>query len=189
MTNFLNLINSAAFNALDGQTRASFRALAEEKDIPALGKAAGRIADFFGADGKFEHLMGKKTGTRDTLEQKLVLKFHKNLQLLVKKSWVEKYDEALKEQVLGRLEKFCALFSREDYVAAYKDFLEVLSDTVYLMFGQQAKKDDFAEYAMRIDPEFGLFWLYVRCLGVDTPDSCERCRIMILLGIVFLANY
>jgi hypothetical protein len=197
MVKFLNLIKTSVFDVLDKSAIDAFRTLAESKEIAETGKAASVIADFFGANGKFERLTCRKESERDVLEQKLVEKFHKNLQLLIKKSWVEKYDEALKEQVLCRLEKFCVQFSRKDYAAAYKDFLVVLTDTVYLMFGQQSKRDDFAEYAMRIDPEFGLFWLYVKCLdsaahadrSVEERNFNERCRIIILLGIVFLANY
>jgi hypothetical protein len=72
--------------------------------------------------------------------------------------------------------------------------MEIIRDTVYLMFGLQAKKDDFSEYAMRIDPDFGIFWQYVETLAEkDRPlkekKACEVCRIMLLLGMVFLANY
>ena len=57
------------------------------------------------------------------------------------------------------------------------------------MFGAQTKSDDFAEYALRIDPEFGVFWLYIKNL----PESCDwtdkKFRIVMLLGMYFLANY
>jgi hypothetical protein len=188
MANFLNVIENPAFSLVDEKIIAAFRTLGESADFSAVCKAAAVIADNFGPRGAFGKLVGQDGASRE-VEEKLVAKFHKNLQLLIKKSWVEKYDEALKEQVLFRLEKFCGLFSARNYTAAYRDFLEVLTDTVYLMFGQQAKKDDFAEYAMRIDPEFGLFWLYVKCLAADTPSGNDRYRIMILLGIIFLANY
>ncbi|GMO51104.1 MAG: hypothetical protein Pg6C_15600 [Treponemataceae bacterium] len=154
-----------------------------------LEESACVIADVFGAEGGFAVLFEKSDSQRGEVERKLIGKFHKNLQLLIKKSWVEKYDEALKEQVLCRLEKFQGLVEKSDYSGAYKDFLEVLTDTVYLMFGAQSKKEDFTEYALRIDPEFGVFWLYVKALASDGPGDNERCRVMLLLGMVFLANY
>jgi hypothetical protein len=163
--------------------------LAGDSSSKATETAACLLAGLFGDDGTFPQLLIKKNAARDAVEQKFISKFHKNLQLLIKKSWVEKYDEALKEQVLCRLENFCAKIAQADYVGAYKEFREVLADTVYLMFGAQSKKDEFAEYAMRIDPEFGIFWLYVKALAANTVNDNEKCRILLLLGSVFLANY
>jgi hypothetical protein len=163
--------------------------LADSSSGQNLEKSACLIADVFGAGGKFSGFITEKNPQRDALEERLVEKFHKNLRLLIKKSWVEKYDEALKEQVLCRLEKFYNQIEQCDYSGAYAVFLEVITDTVYLMFGPQSKKDDFTEYAMRIDPEFGIFWLYVKALAADSTGDNERCRLMLLLGIVFLANY
>jgi hypothetical protein len=72
--------------------------------------------------------------------------------------------------------------------------MEVLNDTVYLLFGPQSKNPDFSEYALRIDPEFGIFWQYIRILtahrkGSDSPDQGAKCRILLLLGMFFLENY
>ena len=60
---------------------------------------------------------------------------------------------------------------------------------VYLMFGSQAKSKDFAEYALRIDPEFGIFWWYVSSIPKDAEWESEKNRVVILLGMYFLANY
>mgnify|MGYP003299884272 CR=1 FL=1 len=79
--------------------------------------------------------------------------------------------------------------SAGDYASCYKDFISVLVDVVYLMFGSQAKKEDFAEYALRIDPEFGIFWWYLHSLPKERAWGNEKCRIVILLGMYFLANY
>jgi hypothetical protein len=72
--------------------------------------------------------------------------------------------------------------------------MEVLKDTVYLMFGPQAQQEDFGEYAMRIDPDFGVFWRYIKALSTHTQAARElwtgeECRVLILLGMFFLANY
>jgi hypothetical protein len=174
---------------IDKSTLKALFVLAEDASIQKTEKAACVIANVFGAEGTFSGLLVKKDAHRDKTEQKLIEKFHKNLQLLIKKSWVEKYDEALKEQVLCRLEKFQTQIARFEYSGAYVDFLEVLTDTVYLMFGAQSKKDDFFEYALRIDPEFGVFWLYVKALAANGFGDDDRYRIMLLLGMVFLANY
>ncbi|MBO4731915.1 MAG: hypothetical protein J5597_03820 [Spirochaetaceae bacterium] len=57
------------------------------------------------------------------------------------------------------------------------------------MFGIQTKKDGFLEYAMRIDPEFGIFWWYICSLPADAPDNEEKTRLFLILGMTFLANY
>ena len=57
------------------------------------------------------------------------------------------------------------------------------------MFGAQAKKDDFLEYALRIDPGFGIFWWYISNLPPKSEWSEEKSRLAILLGMYFLANY
>lgn len=122
-------------------------------------------------------------------EERLAQSFHKNLKLLVEKTWVEASDITVKDQVLYRIDKLCEKLSVGDYASCYKDFISVLVDVVYLMFGSQAKKEDFAEYALRIDPEFGIFWWYLHSLPKERAWGNEKCRIIILLGMYFLANY
>ena len=126
---------------------------------------------------------------RNEKEEKLVQSFHRNLKLLVEKTWIEASDITVKDQVLYRIDKLCEKLTAGDYASCYKDFISVLLDVVYLMFGSQAKKDDFAEYALRIDPEFGIFWWYLYSLPRERTWGNEKCRIVILLGMYFLANY
>ena len=75
------------------------------------------------------------------------------------------------------------------FIGNFKLFLEIVNTTVYLMFGSQTKAKDFNDYALRIDPEFGLFWWYIKSLPSDAAWSPEKKRIAILLGMYFLANY
>ena len=107
-------------------------------------------------------------------DNKLTVSFKNNLALLIQKTWVEKTDIELKERILYQLEQF-----RSD----------ILYNAVYLMFGEQVHTDDFNEYALRIDPEFGTYWWYVGSLprNADWPEM--KCRDAILLGMYFLANY
>ena len=71
----------------------------------------------------------------------------------------------------------------------FKVFLDIIDKSVYLMFGQQTKSDDFGEYSLRIDPEFGIFWWFIQCLPKQPEWSNEKCRNAVLLGMYFLANY
>lgn len=134
------------------------------------------IAAMFGYSGSFE--------SED--EHKLVQSFKNNLKLLIEKTWVEKSDIALKEQILFQLEKFC---NESDWTKNFSEFLTILNEAVYLMFGQQTKSGDFGEYSLRIDPGFGIFWWYVKSLPAIAEWPVEKCRNAVLLGMYFLANY
>lgn len=134
------------------------------------------IAAIFGYSGSFE--------SED--ENKLIQSFKNNLKLLIEKTWVEKSDIALKEQILFQLEKLC---SESDWTKNFSEFLTILNEAVYLMFGQQTKSDDFGEYSLRIDPGFGIFWWYVKSLPSTAEWPVEKCRNAVLLGMYFLANY
>lgn len=136
-----------------------------------------KIAAMFGFAGTFA----------STEESKIIESFNKNLKLLIEKTWVEKSDIALKEQILFQLETLCKDCS--DWSKTYKDFLKILNDAVYLMFGQQTKSEDFTEYSLRIDPGFGIFWWYIKSLPTAVEWSVEKCRNAVLLGMYFLANY
>ena len=147
------------------------------------------IACAFGDSGSFSQLASEESENRDQKESKLTSSFHNNLNLLVQKTWVEKSDETLKEQALFRITELCDACSKKAYAENYENFLAILRDVVYLMFGAQAKKDDFLEYALRIDPGFGIFWWYISNLPPKSEWSEEKSRLAILLGMYFLANY
>ena len=160
-------------------------ALLESDDKEKLVEAAFTIANQFGADKSFAEIL--KSNAEEP-SMRLISSFHNNLNLLVQKTWVEKSDEALKEQVLFRLDNLCNAL-KEKKEASYEDFVILLKDVVYLMFGNQAKTTDFAEYALRIDPGFGIFWWYLTSIPETAPESVEKKRIFFALGMVFLANY
>lgn len=164
---------------------------ADTKSIQALEQFSGMpnsdaetvnlIAKMFGFSGDFADFINGGE------ENKLLASFKHNLALLIQKTWVEKSDITLKEQILFRLESFYS--ANDEWNETYKIFLEIIGNAVYLMFGQQAKSDDFAEYSLRIDPEFGIFWNYIQSLPQNTDWDGEKCRNAVLLGMFFLANY
>ena len=150
--------------------------LEKEKGYEA---SADLIAIAFGSEKGF----AKKKG--DAVE-KLVSSFKNNLKLLIQKTWVEKSDIALKDQLLYQLEVF---LSNDKWSDNYTLFLQLINQAVFLMFGQKPDTPDFAEYTLRIDPEFGIFWWYISNLPPKTEWSEEKCRLAMLLGMYFLANY
>ena len=161
----------------------------EQKSIDALSlftksnddfeEPADIIAKVFGAKDNFSQMQDEEI-------KRLVASFKNNLTLLIQKTWVEKSDIALKEQILFQLEKFC---NESDWTKNFSEFLTILNEAVYLMFGQQTKSGDFGEYSLRIDPGFGIFWWYVKSLPATAEWPVEKCRNAVLLGMYFLANY
>ncbi|HHU36231.1 MAG TPA: hypothetical protein GXZ47_03285 [Treponema sp.] len=147
------------------------------------------LAEAFGDMGYFKGIVTDKDTVRDEAEKKLVTSFQKNLELLVQKTWVEKADESIKEEMLSRISTLCGNLSRHDYNSSLSEFLPVLHDVVFLLFGSLAKSDNFLEYAVRIDPDFGFFWYYINTLPPHKDWSEEKCRAAVLLGICFLANF
>jgi hypothetical protein len=156
---------------------------AAQKDAAGDATAAAiTIARAFGADDGF-------TIPEKNEETKLLSSFEQNLTLLIQKTWVEKSDAELKDQVLYQLQQFCTDIKEKTWSECYPAFLEIIDGAVYLMFGAQTKNPDFLEYAFRIDPEFGIFWWYIQSLPRPAEWSEDRCRIVLLLGMYFLANY
>lgn len=117
----------------------------------------------------------------------LLSSFKRNLALLVQKTWVESTDAALKDSVLYRLDEFrkTGVLWQE----SYGPFLSLIYDAVYLMFGSQSREDDFDEWAMRIDPEFGTFWHFIASLPEKPSWDEEKYHYAIDCGMSFLANY
>ena len=159
-----------------------FTDTADEAEITTQ---ALQVATIFNALPTFKEITADNVAT----ETKLVSSFHKNLVLLIQKTWVEKSDEELKAQVLYHLDEFCALLNSHKYTQAYESFFSIVDDVIYLMFGIQTKAKEFSEYALRIDPEFGIFWWYVKSLPRDATWPTQKSRIAILLGMYFLANF
>lgn len=141
--------------------------------------AADTIAAAFGSGSKLSQMSDDDTA-------KLVASFKHNLTLLIQKTWVEKSDIALKDQLLYQLDIF---LGNDEWNKNYALFLQIINQAVYLMFGQKPDSTDFAEYSLRIDPEFGIFWWYISNLPPKTEWSETKCRIAMMLGMYFLANY
>ncbi len=141
--------------------------------------SANLIATAFGSENDFSKMDAEAIS-------KLVASFKHNLTLLIQKTWVEKSDIALKDQLLYQLDIF---LSNDTWKDNYVLFLQLINQAVFLMFGQKPDTPDFAEYTLRIDPEFGIFWWYISNLPPKTEWSEEKCRIAMLLGMYFLANY
>jgi len=143
--------------------------------------SADKIAIAFGAKDGFSKMESEDIN-------KLVVSFKHNLTLLIQKTWVEKSDIALKDELLYQLEQFISA-ENSSWKENYNLFRNIINQAVFLMFGQSTDSPDFVEYTLRIDPEFGIFWWYISNLPPKTEWSEEKSRVSMMLGMYFLANY
>lgn len=175
-----NIINQI----VDQDVRKAIENLLAGSSEKEITKAADVIVKDFGASSA---LFSKEA---EDFAEKLISSFQKNLTLLIQKTWVEEADADLKDQVLYKLAEYCKVISKGKWSNAYAEFLQIISDVVYLMFGAMTKTDDFMEYALRIDPEFGLFWYYIKSLPTEGAEmDNDKSRVVMMLGMYFLANY
>lgn len=162
-------------------------------DAETLAVQALLIARAFHADGSFQQVFTAAEPVTHHYQINLMRSFEKNVQLLVEKMWVEKSNEDVKDDILYRLRCFSESMQQTeypvDYIGLVPECLGVLHDVVLLLFGTQIDSGNFLEYAVRIDPDFGLFWYYLECLKTLSILSAEKARLAICLGVYFLANF
>ena len=90
---------------------------------------------------------------------------------------------------------FITLVEKDDLPRALEEFGAILEELAYLLFGAQSQKDDFAEYALRIDSQMGLFWWYGGQIngarGALWVNNTEKrvLEALLLLGICYLTNF
>ncbi|MBR1403193.1 MAG: hypothetical protein IJ558_03360 [Treponema sp.] len=162
-------------NAID-----ALETLLASSDSAEIAKSAPVVASQFGSGFDI---------SSDENVKKLITSFKKNLTLLIQKTWVDHSDISLKEEILVKLEKYCASIEENKWADVFASFTKILDEVIYLMFGSMAKTPDFAEYALRIDPEFGIFWWYVKSLPATNDWSNEKNKAVMLIAMFFLANY
>lgn len=163
--------------------------LLTESDEKKAEEAGVKLAESLTGEARLFKTIADPNADSGAGESKLVSSFHNNLVLLIQKTWVEKSDIDLKAQVLYHLEEFTKFLNEKTYKDAYPLFFSIVDDVVYLMFGAQTKTKAFDEYAMRIDPDFGLFWWYVESLPRDNGWTDGKKRLAVLLGMYYLANF
>jgi hypothetical protein len=122
--------------------------------------------------------------------------FQDNLDLLIRKTWVEKIEEKRKEKLQDEIPSFMAKIEQWDFPRAIEEFGAILEELAYLFFGAQSEKEDFTEYTFRIDAQMGLFWWYgsrLSLLKKMIENNGERNdRVLwavLLLGICYLTNF
>ena len=159
---------------------------------PAV-EAAAAFAEILGIGEDYKRLLEAHSSGQAVGE--LLERFQNNLDLLIQKTWVEKADEARKERLLDNVQPLIALIENGAYNEALEEFGDILKELAYLFFGAQSQNDDFAEYALRIDPQMGLFWWYggqlCNARGAPWIKNSDKGILLalLLLGIWYLTNF
>jgi hypothetical protein len=193
----MNQSSSSAF-VLPGEYRKSSERLFP-KDGFSRGqkpdmKAAAEFAKSLGIGIEYQRLfsLDKKSAELQTFLDY----FQNNLDLLIKKTWVEKSDERRKEKLHNDIPVFMSTIENENFGKAIEEFGSILEELSYLFFGSQTEKEDFTEYTFRIDAQMGLFWWYGSKLSLlkdlteknNTKDEKFLWAIL-LLGLCYLTNF
>jgi len=160
-------------------------------DFPAT--VAANFAEALGIGGEYRRLLEIKQDTERMRE--FLGHFQNNLDLLIQKTWVEKSDESRKGRLQDEIPPFMALIAQGNFGQALEEFGAILKELAYLFFGSQSTKDDFTEYAFRIDDQIGLFWWYgsqlgnLKDAGKNGAPNDESLWAILLIGICYLTNF
>ena len=178
--------------ALPKEYRGAAEALFPEGKGPSL-ETAKAFSAILGIGEDYKQQLNAYTSGQSGGD--LLNRFQNNLDLLIQKTWVEKTDEARKNELLDRVPPFISLIESEDYPGALDEFGVILEGLAFLFFGSQSQKDDFAEYVLRIDDQMGLFWWYGGQINgarkAPWVKNVDRSALyaLLLLGICYLTNF
>jgi len=157
-------------------------------------KAAGEFAKALGIGIEYQRLLAldKTSGELRTFLDH----FQNNLDLLIKKTWVDKSEETRKDKLHDEITLLMKTIEQSDFEKAIEEFSAILDELAYLFFGAQSEIEDFTEYTFRIDAQMGLFWWYggrialLRELGDKTTDNDGKVYwAVLLLGLCYLTNF
>ena len=151
-------------------------------------KAAGEFAKALGIGIEYQRLLALE---KNSAEIKTFLEhFQNNLDLLIKKTWVEKSDENRKCKLHDEVPILMTTIEQADFTKAMEEFGAILDELAYLFFGAQSEKEDFAEYTFRIDAQMGLFWWYGGRLSLFKEIKDKKTSwAVLLLGLCYLTNF
>lgn len=168
--------------------------------FPLLVQADNRIlreqyaiafANILGNPGEFYTIASGSAGERLVHVERLLHAFRENVELLIRKTWVEKHDERSKEKVHEDLQIFVQEFQSGEVRKAFPRFAALSTGIARLLFGAQSQAPDFLEYAFRIDPKLGVFYWFVgRLREQEASDGIEELwTLELLLGVFALASF
>ncbi|NLJ47811.1 MAG: hypothetical protein GX430_14785 [Treponema sp.] len=149
------------------------------------------FANLLGNPGEFYTVVSGSAGERLVHVERLLHAFRENVELLIRKTWVEKHDEKSKEKVHEDLLIFVQEFQSGAVRKAFPHFVSLSMGIARLLFGSQAQAPDFLEYTFRIDPKLGVFyWFIGRLKEQESGEISDEIRTLeLLLGVFALASF
>ena len=151
-------------------------------------KTINEFAKALGIGVEYQRLLALARNSNDL--QVFLEHFQTNLELLIRKTWVEKSDENRKIRLHDKVPSIVTRIGQEDFSRAIEEFSLILDELAYLFFGSQSEKEDFTEYTFRIDAQMGLFWWYGSRLSIFKELNDEKILwALLLLGLSYLTNF
>ncbi|MCL2411882.1 MAG: hypothetical protein FWC97_09605 [Treponema sp.] len=151
-------------------------------------KAAADFAKILGIGVEYQRLLALEKESGEL--KKFLDHFQNNMDLLIKKTWVDKSDEKRKYKLQDKVPLFMKTIEQGDYLKSIEEFSTILDDLAYLLFGAQSEKEDFTEYTFRIDEQMGLFWWYEsRLMLFKELKEQQVLWAVLLLGLCYLTNF
>jgi len=190
----MNLGHPSANSAIPGEYRKTAERLfprgGQKPDI----KAASEFAKALGIGVEYQRLFALDRNSADM--RKFLEHFQNNLDLLIKKTWVEKSDEARKGKLQDIIPPFMVSIEQGNFQRAIEESGVIFEELAYLFFGVQSNADDFIEYAFRIDAQMGLFWWYGGRLS-SLKEFKDKNNVIddkilwavMLVGLCYLTNF
>ena len=189
--------SSSAANAIPGEYRKTAERLFPRDGFsqgqkPEL-KAASEFAKALGIGAEYQRLLALDKNSDDM--RTFLEHFQNNLDLLIQKTWVEKFDEDRKGTLQDKVPVFMASISQENFHKAIEEFGAILDELAYLFFGAQSAQEDFTEYTFRIDAQMGLFWWYggklvlLKELSEKNGGLDKTLWAVLLIGLCYLTNF
>jgi len=155
--------------------------------IPDL-KVAAEFAKTLGIGIEYKRLLALDKKSKEL--QTFLDHFQNNMNLLIKKTWVDKSDETRKYTLQDKVVFFMDTIEEGEYLKSVEEFSSILDELAYLLFGIQSNKEDFAEYTFRIDEQMGLFWWYgSRLPQLKNVKDDKYLWAVLLVGLCFLTNF
>ena len=189
----MNLGHPSANASIPGEYRKTAERLFPRGGKPDI-KAASEFARALGIGSEHQRLLTLDRNSADM--RKFLEHFQNNLDLLIKKTWVEKSDEARKIILQDIIPPFITSIEQGNFQRAIEESGVIFEELAYLFFGAQSNADDFIEYAFRIDAQMGLFWWYGGRLSslkeLKDKNGVIDDKILwavMLLGLCYLTNF
>jgi len=188
----MNIGHPSAYSAVPSEYRKTAERLfpkgGQKPDI----KAACEFAKNLGIGVEYQRLLALDRNSADI--RKFLEQFQNNLDLLIKKTWVEKSDEGRKRKLQDKIPPFMLSIELGNLPKAVEESGVIFGELAYLFFGAQSSANDFFEYAFRIDAQMGLFWWYGSRLSSlkESKNVFNDEKVLwavLLLGLIFLTNF